>query len=585
MRTLPDQDGTATIAVNQPKVETPQLQEIAWEVGPLKRSTLLRDYRRIVLLLALLFAALTFALRAVHLAHSYNVFLDEIYYLVVSENVASSHHLAVNNVPIYLHPPAYFFIEAGFLKLFHPTGDIVHRVYAVRYLNVMFASISVAALFLIARRAAGLLAGVIAALLFTLDPFVNRWNSQAMLETSAVCWVVLGFAVLMPAATASRQRMHLWRVLAGGSAFGLALLTKEMTFFLTVAPLAALFLVNWSFARRDIGLIGAVAATWYAAYMLVVLAVGDWVYFADQKLSGVKRFLGILKPTGFHRGGGSLLRSLLDSLPFFGHHSTAPTDKPSLVQAVSSNLSQLGTTYALLALGFVAMCMLFFLGGVARRVIAVWAACAYAMIAYSIVIGTLEEQFFYFIVIPAILTTAITAALIVRRARAGAPLIAIAPHNNRIQGALARTIRRRDIWRVGIVAPQMLVAIGILFLLWSTAVWGQVHATRDNGYERALTYFASNVPLDRHVAATTETAQFMLRQYNAGSWGTVAELRAHGVSYVIVNKREIYTGYGTARPDFYLWLQQNGENVYEFVGRRDVIIVYRLPSAGSLLTG
>lgn len=577
MRTISDQGDAVATAVYRPTIEILGLREVAWDAGPHKPSTLLRDYRRIVLLLALLFAALTFVLRALHLDHSYDVFLDEMYYLVVSDNVADSHRLAVDGVPIYLHPPAYFFIEAGFLKLFHPTGDIVHRVYAVRYLNVGFASISVAALFLIARRAAGLLAGIIAALLFALDPFVNRWNSQAMLETSAVCWVVLGFAIIMPAATTNRRRMLLWRAVAGGSAFGLALLTKEMTFFLTLAPLVALLLFNWSFARRDIGLIGAVAAAWYAAYMLVVVAVGDWVYFADQKLSGVKRFLGILKPTGFQRGGGSLLRSLLDSLPFFGHHSTTATDKPSFVQAVSSNLSQLGTTYALLALGFVAMCMLFFLGGAARRVIAVWAACSYTMIAYSIIIGTLEEQFFYFIIVPAILTTAIAAAVIVRRARAGAPLIAIMLRNNRIQATLARALRCRDIWRAGVVAPRVLIVVGILFMVWSIAIWGRIHSTRDNGYERALTYFTSNVPLDRHVAATTETAQFMLRQYAAGSWGTVPELRTHGVNYVIVNTQEVYTGYGTARPDFYLWLQQNGEVVYEFAGRRDIVIVYRLP--------
>jgi len=578
MRTPPDQGDAVATAVYRPVGGPPRLPEIARGMGPRTPSTLLRDYRRIVVLLVLLSAVLTFALRAVHLDHSYNVFLDEMFYLAVSENVANHHQLAIDGVTIYLHPPAYFFVEAGFLKLFRPTGDIVHRVYAVRYLNVVFASISASALFLLARRAAGMLAGIIAALLFALDPFVNRWNSQAMLETSAVCWVVLGFAIIIPAATASRRRMTLWRAIAGGSAFGLALLTKEMTFFLTVAPLAALYILRWSFARRDIEWIGAVAAAWYAAYMLVVVAVGDWVHFADQKLSGVERFLGILKPTGFQRGGGSFLRSFLGNLPFIGHHSGAATDKPSLVHAITSNLSQLGTTYALLVLGFVAMCALFFLGGAARRAIAVWVASAYAMIAYSIVIGTLEDQFFYFIVVPAILSTASVAAIIVRRARAGAPLIAIASPTDRIAIAVARTLRRHDTLRAGAPARGALIAAGLLFLVWSGAIWGQIHFTPDNGYEHVLAYFTANVPLDRQVAATTETSQFMLRPYVAGNWGTVPELRGHAVEYVVISKREVEGGYGTARQDFYTWLQQHGDVVYEFAGRRDeLLIVYHLP--------
>ncbi len=56
----------------------------------------------------------------------------------------------------------------------------------------------------------------------------------------------------------------------------------------------------------------------------------------------------------------------------------------------------------------IAIGLLVYLGGNANRLIAVWTACAYLFHAFNIVAGTNEEHYFYYLVIPAILASAVS---------------------------------------------------------------------------------------------------------------------------------------------------------------------------------
>src|SRR6266498_1976121 len=287
----------------------------------------------------ILVGAITFSLRAVNLGRSFEVFIDEFTYLVISQSVARNLHVVLYGHPFYLHPPAYFFMEAAFLKVFQPGGDTIHTIYATRFINVIISSISSVLLFLIARRARGWLSGIVVAVLFGLNSFVIKIDSLNMLEASAIGFIISGYWILVSAMqnsgedswslfwvpemiqkyfsrpSSKRRRSHKkrknskdtkvarvtfvqeplenlpsWRLGLVGLFFGLALLVKESTAFLTLVPLIVCFVLKWVVQRRDAVVIGLVSVLIYSVYPLGVFWSGDWTTYSHQKFRGILRF-------------------------------------------------------------------------------------------------------------------------------------------------------------------------------------------------------------------------------------------------------------------------------------------------------
>lgn len=509
-----------------------------------------------------LIAITTFALRAVHLDTAFDIHVDEVFYLRVSRNLITGHGLTYDGRPFYLHPPVYFFLEGAFIRFVQPshaqyvqTFDI-HQIYLARYVNVFFASLSATALFLIARRVAGWVAGFGAATLFALDPFVIRLNSWTLLETTAIAWVIFGYCALI---TGNMEgRLAWWRLIVAGSAFGLALLTKETSAGITLLPLVVLFATGWSLRRWQTALIGTIMLTFYGVYLLVYALTGKWEVFAEQKFSGLLRFTGRVKTTGFTKGG------------------------PSFSAAILDNLSQLATTYALLGLGVLAIVFLFPIAGAAIRLIIVWSACSYGLILYGIAFGTLEEQFFYQVICTAILSTAVAGTMYFRRAVPPLVTSLTVARRSALSALRARLytiplqVRPRTA-RARRIATGLLAFVTAVYITWCGYTWGVIHLTQDNGYEHIVQYFEGNVPPSSRVAATAEPGVFLLNVYVSAEWGSVEEFRQNYVQYVVASKRQVGTGYGKLRPDTYQWVQANGALVYVFSGKKyGQLEVYKL---------
>jgi 4-amino-4-deoxy-L-arabinose transferase-like glycosyltransferase len=465
-----------------------------------------------------------------------------------------------------LHPPAFFFIEAAFLKGFDITGSTISQIYAVRYINAAFAGLSTTAILMIARHIGGWPAGLIAAALFALDPFIIKMNSLNLLDTSAVGWVLAGYWALLSTVEEKRNAWTLWHKLAGlrlfatrwlprdlnradiattdrsrppgiwrpllaGCFFGLALLTKDMTACLTLVPLAVCFLLNWAVPRITAVVTAMVTTLTYLTYPLTVFLIGDWDRFATQKLSGIARLAGLVKITGVNREHG-----------------------PSLLDTVLTRIDQFGSTYLLFALGMIGLGVLLLFGRSASRLIAIWTASAYALLAYAALFGTLEEQFFYFLVLPSLLATVTGGAVLIQ--------------TGLVQGRAQR-----------LVFVSLIVLV--LFLVgWNSKRWIESHFTPDNGYERVLAYLERHVPPESRVAATSETAQFLLDDYKSGPWGdwySVEALLTHMPDYVLVDPHALRWNYGSQGNKLLEWLQQHGETVFS-VSRTsgEQLTLYRL---------
>jgi 4-amino-4-deoxy-L-arabinose transferase-like glycosyltransferase len=481
-----------------------------------------------------LVAVIAFGVRAVFLNRSYNIFIDEVTYFRVAQSVAQNLQVNLFGRPFLLHPPAFFFLEAAYLKVFRPTGTLIEQIYAARYLNLACAALSAVALFSIARHVAGRAIGFIATTLFIIDPFIVETNSRNMLDTPAVCWVLVGYWIIVGAMGPERVALGRGRIGAAGAFFGLALLTKDMMAFVTLVPLAVLFTLRWSLPRRTTAGIIGVACVTYGLYPLVVAIAGQWGPFVQQKTHGFRRFVGAAQETGFHHQGS-----------------------PTLLSTILTQLAQFGTTYALIGLGALAVCTLTLLGGPINRLLAVWTASAYILLAYGIAFGALEEQFFYYLVVPALLATTIAARLLARSPRIG------------------RAARR---------FKHIAVALVVVCVGWGSYRWAYMHLTPGNGYEEALTYIDRHVPpAQRHIASTDVTGQFLLGKECSPPWGLwerVGQLQASDATYVLVNPAQVVWDHGSAGLVVLRWIERHDHRVFYFsgngMGANGPLALYRL---------
>ena len=299
-------------------VDQIQQQAVLPQRAARRRASALRQYR--VWLPALLVGVVTFGLRALNLDRSYDIFIDEVTYLRIGQGLAANGQVMLYGKTFHLHPPAFFFIEAAYLRMLPPAGTVIDLIYRVRYLNVIFAGLSGIMLFLIGRRIGGWSAGLGAATFFALDGFIIKMNSYILLDTSALFWILTGYWLLLGAVDDERrvrplrqllagcwllaalhtrrvmrlawhslalvgtfgarlltldwlslaelqrgQSLHWWRSIAIGVVFGLALLTKDMTAFLSLLPLGVCFVLNRLLARRTAFVIGSTTLLTYLA--------------------------------------------------------------------------------------------------------------------------------------------------------------------------------------------------------------------------------------------------------------------------------------------------------------------------------
>lgn len=480
-------------------------------------------------LMVLAVFAVTFGLRVYRLGPTWDIHVDELTYLNISQTVLERLQVRLYGEAFYLHPPAYFFLEALALKILHPVGDVIQQIYAARYLNVFLGALSAVLLYLIGQRLAGWKAGLTAAALFALDPFAVQTNSRTLLETSAVFWVLLGLWLLFRAA----QRGHFRRrdIVGTGLAFGLALLTKDMLVFLTLLPLGVCLLGQWVVPRRVAGWTFLTAVLTYLPYPLTVVLVGDGRLFLDEKFSGLSRFLGTTKTTGFKR-----------------------TEGPSLTQALADNLQTFGTTYLLVVVGVVAVVLLWRgrTDQPLRRLLALWVSSAYVLLGFAVLIGTLEEQFFYYLTVPVMLA------------------VSVAYWSWR--SAQSETGRRRSATAFALVAA--------VFGGWTLWIWTGIHLNPSNGYQTLRAYLSQHVPRNSRISTLTQESVFLTRGYSTGVWKDPAALQNSQVQYVILSTQQVARGYGYATPALKTWLDDHARLLTSVPSRSyGRLNLYRLPAA------
>lgn len=419
---------------------------------------------------------------------SYDLFIDEPFYAQVGQSVAHGQLPYAAGVHFFLHPPGYFYVEALWMRIFGLHNEVFAQVYSLRNLVAVFAALSVLMVALIVDRVAGRRAALLAAFIFMANAFVHRDSGINILEPSTIFWALAGYAVLVHLRPSDRRHRAL-RIVAAGLLFGMSILSKEFGLFITIVPMVFAFVFGCWLKRREALAVAGIAAVPYLIWVVVVAATGNWHTFVFQISTGFRRTAGTAQVTGFN----------------------APT-APSFLDTLLKNVYYLWTAYAILGLGTLAILYLAWRPASAlQRFIACYGLGAIPLLAYCVLIGTNEEQFFNFLLTPALICLVVVAVNLWPRRRT-------------------------------LVAGAVAVALAAV-LISDIGNWFYFRSTTDNGTYRLDRWMAINVPIHTVVGVTNSVQREIFLRYtmvddNGGDITATTD-----VQYIVVFYRQVNEGY------------------------------------------
>lgn len=548
-----------------------------------------------------------------------DIFTDEIVYTRAALRVAGEGALVWDSgVPFLVHPPLYFLLaglyngltNASNITTYSP-GDIFASVYHTRLLNAIFAGLSALLLFAFSRRLAAsqgvsssrqlLWIGLSSVLLFAIDPFGVRINRRAMLETLAALLTLLGMllfwiSISHRSHSAEGSRLSPWALLAGLT-LGASLLAKELSF---IHLFALLLFAAWEFLQalpellkatsgwrrwllplRSAAVVNGLTAVGlagltYLIYPLWAYSTGRWDIYLEEKELGFLRMLGLVQLTGWNREGISFFSLFMQRLVDYG------------------------STYLLLALGGAAALWLAILGlrrgqvNRAQRFLASWGLVIYPFFAFLMLFGSGNDQFFYYLLAPAVLL-AVAAAFSAQRLAQDA-LQQAPPSASRLseQQALERLLagRRKPAgiaqalqgsearldWRAWLargetsllrlmrLTPLLLLVLLLPFNLFK---WVEKYLlSQDNGYAQLAEFVRANLPPDAAINATGDPIKFayFFPERPVYALAQPTQAQAAGVQYFALAPKDVALRYGRITPELATWIIANGEQLFAYQG-------------------
>lgn len=491
---------------------------------------------------------LTLLIRLAMHVRAFDLYGDEVIYADLGRSVLSGGFPSFFGQVFFLHGPGFFYLESGWARLMGDPPGLMAWVYEMRMLNALLAAGTAVAVVLLAARAGSLRTGVVAGLLFSLDPFCIRQNDRVLLETAMMFWVLLGYLAFSSFIDQPSARGAWIRAVGCGLLFGCAVLTKDEAALLTVAPLLVIA-VRWRGPGRRLTLL-AVGSTVlsYASYLAVVVTNGYFAALWSAKTSGIQRLLGVIQTTGFHSSkGGSLTGRLIAEGGFFL------------------------TTYLLLVLAVPAVVMVLRHGAPLPRIVGLLYCAAAAVLGYAVTLGTLEEQELYLLVVPSLLIIAIAGT------RPGRP-----GNRHRLNRHRWAARGKHRGWRMALGTSALALVLSV-----NVVTCGQWLRQPDDGFTLLLAYMTAHVPAGTAVTVAAgspppsqvDGGRYALEgSYTVGLWVSPTALRQEHVRYVMAEWGPITEGYSYLSPAKVRILVRHAIQVFSFRGRTyGDLVLYKLP--------
>jgi 4-amino-4-deoxy-L-arabinose transferase-like glycosyltransferase len=500
-----------------------------------------------------------------------DIHLDEMLYYRVSFNLATTGEFTWEQNPVLVHPPMQFLLNSAFLRLvgMADTFQPFDGLYTARLFNVTVAAVTAVIFFRLLEDLTTFNTALLGSFLLILDPFVIRINRRNYLETLAEFWIVAGLYLYWR----NRDNMTLPRTIMIGLVFGVGLLTKELVMFGYGVLVVFVFVAGrWQDIKRVI-LIGMVAFGTWCLFPFWAWSVGQWDVFIWNKTYNFQRLIGKVQISGWNRPG------------------------VSFVGALKVNLVQYASSYILIVLGGLA---LVYLALVWRdengRFAVAWAGTYYGFFAYSIAGGALNDQFFYFLLVPVMLVHGVALGRLFR-ILTGQPfkltnsmdipnVLFLKPHP-RIPLFVAHIERWLLVpaeWAVYgenrlRAAPKWLrtaVLLGLAVMLtavfaFNISRWVKLFAIEnDNSLQQLSLYIQENIPPGTKINSMFTdkelTIKLMLPDYELVTIRNPAVIEEEDVAYAILSTKNLWGRYGEMTPDYFDWVKEHGTLVFSVYG-------------------
>lgn len=474
---------------------------------------------------ALAIIGAAWVIRLIGITTYYDIFIDEVTYSQISDNLATGHGVTLYGTPFDLHPPAGFGLYALIIKLFGLHGSILDVLFGLRPFVALCGAVSCGLVYILISTVMDWRFGAVAAAIVALDPFEIFYDDHVMLEAPAQLATVTAVLLLVLTLKVKSSRQSWALTVLGGLAAGVSMCSKEYFGLVLALMLLLCVVTGWSLKRIQAATALVIMMASFVLAQILLMLTGGFQAWWDQVGSGVRRLIGAEQITGFN----------------------SATVHVSLLSRVAANASHFGVTYVLLGTGAVAGLAVLIAtfrrrkqwrlkaGGRnrARVLVCTWAFAASCYLGYATVFGTLEEQMYYLLLMPAI------CALVIWVSRL------------RLSG-------------------QMVAAVVLaVFLVIDSVVWFTVHRTPDSEYRTLVTWATSHLPAGSTVSVTDSTAQFILQREVLGQWATLPELKQHHVDYVELSTDLTKQGYGIATVEFEQYLDAHAKLVFQVNGPSD----------------
>jgi len=480
-----------------------------------------------------------------------DVFSDEGVYLLVGNSLASGAGLTINHSVFLWHPPAYFLVEAAYIKLAGLTNaDPLSALLSVRYLNIFFSASTAVLVMLFGRKLHSYKAGLIMVALFLMDPYVQRINRRGMLETLAMLCVLLGVYIFFT----RRPHLTMWQRLGAGVAFGLAMLTKEAMFLELFALIATVLWFRRS-QLRDVAWVAAIAWAVYLPYPIWELAMGQGNGYLYFQFFDIDRILSSI--TGPHLP------------PPSGVDPTSGAAKTFSLDNLQILLSQYGMSYLLIALAAIFTVVLilrfrhlvaarylitWFWHLVAARYLITWSICSFAS---GLVLGRVSDQYFYYLIVPSIIVAGyVLASLLETYLRSRSPEKMSTFDLNRPVFA-RNSIEYKMLWRP-------IFAIFIVIFLYNCYVWADKYAVgSDDAYIKVIEYVRTHIPTGETIETSDDAAYYFLSpSYDVRLDRSTKIIMDRCERYFIMSSKDAWGGYEEMTPQFYDWVLENSRPLF-----------------------
>ncbi|MDQ6693215.1 MAG: discoidin domain-containing protein [Chloroflexota bacterium] len=522
---------------------------------------------------------------------------DEATYAIASVALAQTGNTLWNGAPFYVHPPLFFAIESIYFRalgigsspLFHRLVDkpytngqallppdatlssdnVLNAIIAGRYLSILYGALLGVVIFLFGRVLFGTRAGVAAATIFLIDPYVLALQRFNTIEPLAALLGMLMLYVYYATLREGDLEGKRGRQLLIGLLFGLALLSQELALIYFVVLLVHALLFKRA-RPSDLALPAAVGLAIYALFPIWAALHGGIGAWLDAKVWAFKRVPGNQGNVGLYRPGSSTQNMF------------------------SLGLQDYWTSF--LIIGAAAALVAFFVYLYSRRrlrsrpaemLAASVIGCLGFLVPLRLFGVVINQQFLLYLLMPAAILTVATVpwawphlgrALVVSGTQTGAhPAAANAPW---WRGTSAARLSTGMLGGAPPVLRHLRVGQGLLYLLvallvYDSLLWIERYGfSRDDSYAQVENKLAELLPAGAGVVGRDALDVYLLPRQNvytaAFSSAAVApdpvDVVAGKIPYAILSDKSLFSRYGGANENYYSWVSRYGDRIVSFQG-------------------